>query len=66
LELKSKIDVLPGKDTEQDATSQQEVIDALITMGYSASEARQALKGVPKDIDDISEKIRLALQGMKK
>lgn len=66
LELKNKVEVLPGKEEEQDATSQQEVVDALISMGYSATEARQALKGVPKEVEDISEKIRLALQGMKK
>ncbi len=66
LELKSKVDELPGKGTEAEATIDQEVIDALITMGYSAAEAREALKAVPEDVKEISEKIKLALKAMKK
>lgn len=66
LELKSKIDDLPGKSTEKEAVMDQEVVDALIAMGYSASEAREALKAVPKEIEEISEKIKLALKAMKK
>lgn len=66
LELKNKIELVPGEEGEEDATEQQEVIDALIMMGYSASEAREALKAVPKDVTDISEKIKKALKGMKK
>jgi len=66
LELKNKIAGIPGKKGEAEATGHQEVVDALMTMGYSAAEARQALKSVPKDVDDISQQIKLALQGMKK
>ncbi|MEA1925631.1 MAG: Holliday junction branch migration protein RuvA [Patescibacteria group bacterium] len=65
LELKSKVDELPGKGTEAEATIDQEVIEALITMGYSAAEAREALKAVSKNAKEISEKIKLALKAMK-
>lgn len=66
LELSSKIDELPGKDTEEEATVDQEVVDALMTMGYSAAEAREALEVVSDDVEDISEKIKLALKAMRK
>lgn len=65
LELKTKIDEMPVKD-KREVRSDQEVVEALMAMGYSAAEAREAYKAVPKDVEDISEKIKHALKGMKK
>ena len=42
-----------------------DVIKALVSLGYSEREATQAAKKLPEDID-LSEGIRLALQGMVK
>ncbi len=57
LELQGKlvedVDALPGDS---------EVVDALVSLGYSSQQAREALKPVSKDIVDIPERIRQALK----
>jgi len=65
LELKNKIDTLPMSD-KKEARADQEVVEALMAMGYSAFEAREAYRAVPKDAGDISEKIKHALKAMRK
>ena len=65
LELQSKVDEMSEID-KQEAQTNQEVIEALITMGYNVGEAREATKAIPQEISDISEKIKLALKSMKK
>lgn len=57
LELKGQI-VEEGEMTGPD----REVIDALVSLGYSASQARQALKGVSRDVTDVSDRVREALR----
>ena len=65
LELQNKVEDLP--ETERaEAGGQQEVIEVLMTMGYSAFEAREAVKMIPKEVEDVSEKIKLALRSMRK
>lgn len=41
---------------------ESDAIDALSGMGYSVSEARDALSMVPKTVSDVGEKIRMALR----
>lgn len=65
LELQNKIEDLPEAE-KQEATVDQEVVEALVAMGYKIAEAREAVKHIPKDISNISEKIKQALKGMKK
>lgn len=65
LELKNKIDELPMGE-KKEARADQEVVEALMAMGYSTFEAREAYKAVPKDVEDISEKIKHALKAMRK
>lgn len=65
LELQSKVGEMPEID-KQEAQTDQEVIEALMTMGYNIGEAREATKAIPQEISDISEKIKLALRSMKK
>lgn len=65
LELQNKIDNLSVED-QQTAQSDQEVIEALVSMGYSVSEAREAAKLASKESSDLSEKIKIALKAMKK
>ncbi len=64
LELSNKIDsiIIIEDDTEEE----YEVIEALIGMGYSTGEAREANKKIPNDLVDISDKIKFALKSMKK
>ena len=65
LELQNKIDELPDTD-KQTAMQDQEVLEALVSMGYRITEARDAAKLIPKEMTDISEKIKFALRAMKK
>lgn len=40
----------------------REVIDALVSLGYSSSQAKEAIKGIPQDVTDVSERVREALK----
>ena len=62
LELKDKmgaVEVAEGLAalTEADAA----VIDALTALGYSIVEAQRAVQGLPRDVTDVEERLRLAL-----
>ncbi|HWQ99586.1 MAG TPA: Holliday junction branch migration protein RuvA [Candidatus Methylomirabilis sp.] len=59
LELKGQlvdVDVAMGPD--------REVVDALVSLGYSVHQARAALKGVSADVTDMSERVREALRSL--
>ncbi|MDA3814920.1 MAG: Holliday junction branch migration protein RuvA [Patescibacteria group bacterium] len=66
LELQNKIDGLPDESDQENAQTDQEVIEALVSMGYSISEAREAGRLASKESDDLSERITIALRMMKK
>lgn len=52
---------------EQGASSEdREVIEALVSLGYAASQAREALKNVSAAITDTSERVREALRNLSK
>jgi holliday junction DNA helicase RuvA len=65
LELKNKISDISAGDRES-AVSGSDAIEALISMGYTATEAREALKAVPKDVKDIGEMVKKALKNLGK
>ncbi|HLR77983.1 MAG TPA: RuvA C-terminal domain-containing protein, partial [Burkholderiaceae bacterium] len=44
-------------------SAQGDILDALLALGYSATEAQKALKGLPGDVD-TTEGIRLALKSL--
>lgn len=48
------------------AREHSEAMDALIALGYSQQEAREALKHVPKETEDLQSKIKLALKVLQK
>ena len=61
LELKGQLvdaDTAMGPD--------HEVVDALVSLGYSAQQAKQALKAVPADVIDVSERVKTALRHLSK
>jgi Holliday junction DNA helicase RuvA len=66
LELHNKIDILPDEASLESVQSDQDVVEALVAMGYRIGEARDAAKAVPKEVKDISERIRHALKMMQK
>ena len=63
LELRGKVDEIEGTPGAVSMDSNGEVLEALSALGYSASEARAAIDGIP-DADGLTveERIRLALQ----
>jgi Holliday junction DNA helicase RuvA len=65
LELSNKIAELPGEDQGM-ARADSEAIEALSSLGYSVSEARDALKVVPESVKDVSERVRAALKSLGK
>ena len=66
LELKDKLgSAMISSGVTVASSAIADVIKALVSLGYSEREATQAAKKLPEDID-LSEGIRLALQGMVK
>lgn len=49
-------------DADSGTGPDREVIEALVSLGYSASQAKQALKAVPADVMDVSERVKMALR----
>ncbi len=65
LELKEKI-VTEISDQEIQKQGSGQVIEALISLGYKETDARDAAKKVPDDIQELSEKIKIALKEVNK
>lgn len=65
LELKNKVADMPDAEKEN-AVSDSDAIEALVSMGYSVTDARDALKMVPADIRDIGQRIKAALKNLGK
>ena len=65
LELKDKLKSDEGIAPELLALSEidAEVIDALTALGYSIIEAQRAVQGLPREVRDVEERLRLALTG---
>lgn len=63
LELKDKVGTPEGAPRELAALSEAdaEVIDALTALGYSIIEAQRAVQALPRDVQDVEERLRLAL-----
>ncbi len=63
LELKDKVDVPAGVSPSVAALHDvdADVIEALLHLGYSLVEAQRAVQGLPADVKDVSERLRLAL-----
>jgi len=65
LELKNKIDVSDKESKEflkGGIKDDVETIDALVSLGYSLSEAREALKLIPEEATTIEQKVKAALK----
>lgn len=59
LELKGQL-----VDAPEESMEDRDVIEALMSLGYSASQARGAVKGVDASVTDTSERIRRALKNL--
>jgi Holliday junction DNA helicase RuvA len=62
LELRDKMKGIGGLQSLASATdTDSEVIDALISLGYSVVEAQRAVQKLPKEAVGVEERLRLAL-----
>ncbi|MFZ2484541.1 MAG: Holliday junction branch migration protein RuvA [Minisyncoccia bacterium] len=61
LELKDKLKVT-SDDRSVDSRSEGDALEALVSLGYSERDAREALKKVPKDVEGASERVKAALK----
>jgi Holliday junction DNA helicase RuvA len=59
LELKDKLVVT---ESDIDLRGEGDALEALVSLGYSERDARDALKKVSKDVSDTSERVKLALK----
>jgi Holliday junction DNA helicase RuvA len=68
LELKNKIQNIKSEIEEKkiDDFDDSQVLDALVSLGYSLSEARQVLQEIPNSIIQTQEKIKFALRNLNK
>jgi holliday junction DNA helicase RuvA len=62
LGLKDKADQLSYRPRDLDITGEADIVEAIIALGYSPSEAREAARAIPREITDLSERIRSALK----
>ncbi len=65
LELKNKVADI-GSMAKEKTLRDGDVIEALVSMGYSLSDVRDVLKVVPEDIIDIGQRIKRALKELGK
>lgn len=61
LELKDKLKVTK-EDRSIDSRSEGDALEALVSLGYSERDAREALKKVPKETEGASERVKAALK----
>jgi Holliday junction DNA helicase RuvA len=61
LELKGQL-----VEDEGGAPGDAEVIEAMMSLGYSSQDARAALKTVPSSVTDVSERVRESLKSLSK
>jgi len=65
LELKNKVVDMPAYEKNQ-ISKDTDVLEALVAMGYSISESREAIKNISSDVKDVGEKVKLALRSLAK
>jgi len=65
IELQNKVESV-GIEDQESALSGQDAIEALTSLGYSVTEAREALKLVSPEIKDVSSRVRQALRNLGK
>ena len=62
IELRDKLSDLGFSDEDGSLQGESDVLEALISLGYSNQEARNAIRNIPEDTADINTKIKEALK----
>jgi len=63
LELRGKLGADLGPDTGRPASGRDDILNALLSLGYSSSESQAALKSLPEGVE-VAAGIRLALKSL--
>jgi holliday junction DNA helicase RuvA len=66
LELKDRLGGVVSEQGKGNFTADSEALEALEALGYSVREARDALKQVPHEIEDMGERLKEALKYLSK
>jgi Holliday junction DNA helicase RuvA len=64
LELQAKIALVGSEALMKSADENLEVEEVLISLGYPRAKAREAVRGLPKDLKNMEERLRKALQDL--
>lgn len=64
LELKGKVDVSGLGEIGELTPADEDVINALVNLGFSAADAARAARSVPSGAKTVEERIRVALQNL--
>ncbi len=65
VELKEKLEA-PTGDRSASGNLQHETIEALVSIGFTSTQARQAAQDLPKDIETVEEAVKQALRSVSK
>jgi len=63
LELRGKLGADLGSAANSSGAGRDDIMNALLSLGYSSNESQKALKGLPADVD-VAEGIRLSLKSL--
>ena len=63
LELKGKL-LTTHEDQNINMRAEGDALEALVSLGYSERDARESLKKIPKEIENTSERVKLALKAL--
>lgn len=62
MELRDKLKAHGGAENAKSLRSEDDVMEALRSLGYSQAEIREALKQIPDEVKDISMRVKEALK----
>jgi len=63
IELKDKLKVT-DEDRKVDSRSEGDALEALVSLGYTERDAREALKKVPKEVSGAADRVKQALKNL--
>jgi Holliday junction DNA helicase RuvA len=66
IELKSKLGSITDLDLSGNFTASSDLLEALLSMGYTRAESIAAIQKLPSDSGSIENQIRLVLKQMSK
>jgi Holliday junction DNA helicase RuvA len=62
VELKEKVEMPSRMKRRASGTLQHEVVEALVSIGYTPSQARMCAADLPKDVKTVEEAVKIALK----